>query len=181
MTDPSPTALHASSIVIDAVCPLVKDDSIYLDWYREGGVTALAPTVSSGSENARETLDRLAAWHRDRTKNTGQGEFAVPASQLDAIQSERWGKYRDEALAFVPVNYLATLDLTGGNSGSAVLDARGELIGLAFDTSLDSVISDWGFNVARTRGIVVDPRYILWQLDVVDQARELLTELGVQQ
>ena len=81
----------------------------------------------------------------------------------------------------MPVNYLATLDLTGGSSGSAVLDANGELIGLAFDASLDSVISDWGFNVARIRGIVVDPRYILWQLDVVDQARELLVEFGVRQ
>lgn len=64
MIDQTAAALHASSIVIDAVCPLVKDDSIYLDWYREGGVTALAPTVSGGTESARETLNRIAAWHR---------------------------------------------------------------------------------------------------------------------
>jgi membrane dipeptidase len=55
--------LHADSIVIDAVCPLVMDDPRYLDWYREGGVTAIAPTVG-GWENARRTLDRVAAWHR---------------------------------------------------------------------------------------------------------------------
>jgi membrane dipeptidase len=55
--------LHADSIVIDAVCPLVMEDLTYLQWYREGGVTALAPTVGS-TESARVSLDRLAAWHR---------------------------------------------------------------------------------------------------------------------
>lgn len=55
--------LHSDSIVIDAVCPLVSDDPQYLDRYREGGVTALAPTIGS-TENARSTLKRLARWHR---------------------------------------------------------------------------------------------------------------------
>jgi membrane dipeptidase len=55
--------LHKHSIVIDAVCPLVMDDPSYLDWYREGGVTALAPTMAS-TESARATLNRLAFWHR---------------------------------------------------------------------------------------------------------------------
>jgi len=56
-------SLHLDSVVIDAVCPLVSDDFQYLDWYREGGVTALAPTVGS-TESARSTLNRLAAWCR---------------------------------------------------------------------------------------------------------------------
>jgi membrane dipeptidase len=55
--------IHSDSIVIDAVCPLVIDDPRYLDWYREGGLTAVAPTVGS-TEGARATLNRLAAWHR---------------------------------------------------------------------------------------------------------------------
>jgi membrane dipeptidase len=55
--------LHAESIVIDAVCPLVLDNGVYIDWYRAGGVTALAPSVGS-TESARTTLNRLAAWHR---------------------------------------------------------------------------------------------------------------------
>lgn len=63
MTDKTAVDFHAGSIVIDAVCPLVMDDPGYLDWYREGGVTALAPTVSA-ADNARTTLNRLAAWHR---------------------------------------------------------------------------------------------------------------------
>jgi membrane dipeptidase len=64
MTDTTAAALHATSIVIDAVCPLVMDNPTYVDWYREGGLTAIAPTVGGWEENARATLDRLAAWHR---------------------------------------------------------------------------------------------------------------------
>src|SRR5579885_3691124 len=62
-SEESAAKLHADSIVIDAVCPLVMDDPQYLDWYREGGVTVLAPTIAS-TESARETLNRLASWHR---------------------------------------------------------------------------------------------------------------------
>jgi membrane dipeptidase len=63
MKRPSAESIHSNSIVIDAVCPLVSDDHQYLDWYREGGVTALAPTIGS-TESARSTLNRLARWRR---------------------------------------------------------------------------------------------------------------------
>ena len=63
LVDLTSSGVHAKSIVIDAVSPLVMADTKYLDWYREGGVTALAPSVAS-IENARATLDRLAPWHR---------------------------------------------------------------------------------------------------------------------
>ena len=80
----------------------------------------------------------------------------------------------------MPVNYLATLDITGGNSGSAALNAKGELIGLAFDGTLDSIISDWDFNKANTRDIQVDIRYILWNMKHVDHADNLLKEMNVE-
>jgi membrane dipeptidase len=63
MNDTASAGVHATSIVIDAVCPLVKDDPQYLDWYRAGGVTAVAPTIAT-TEGARVALSRLAAWHR---------------------------------------------------------------------------------------------------------------------
>lgn len=62
MTSDHASILHSNSIVIDAVCPLLTDPK-YLDWYREGGVTAVAPTVGSTGD-ARTTLSRLAPWHR---------------------------------------------------------------------------------------------------------------------
>jgi hypothetical protein len=110
-------------------------------------------------------------------KYTGKGEFDAPAAQLAAIKANQFGKYQVGSLGSVPVNYLATLDITGGNSGSPVLNSRAELVGLAFDGTLDSVISDWDFNPATTRTIAVDVRYMLWQMEVVDHANNVLKEL----
>jgi hypothetical protein len=113
-------------------------------------------------------------------KATGEGEFNAPATQLAAIRAKDFGKYVDTRLKTVPVNYLGTLDITGGNSGSAALNSKGELIGLAFDGTLDSIISDWDFNKANTRDIQVDVRYILWNMKHVDHADKLLKEMGVE-
>ena len=113
-------------------------------------------------------------------KATGEGEFNAPQAQLAAIKAKDFGKYVDPKLKTVPVNYLATLDITGGNSGSATLNGKGELIGLAFDGTLDSIISDWDFNKANTRDIQVDVRYILWNMKHVDKADNLLKEMNVQ-
>lgn len=113
-------------------------------------------------------------------KATGQGEFNAPAAQLAAIKAKDFGKYVDPHLKAVPVAYLATLDITGGNSGSAALNAKGELIGLAFDGTLDSIISDWDYNKANTRSIQVDLRYMLWQMKHVDKADRLIKEMGAE-
>ncbi|HZX27361.1 MAG TPA: S46 family peptidase [Telluria sp.] len=115
-----------------------------------------------------------------KAKATGEGEFNAPQRQLDAINDKDFGKYVDPVLKTVPVDYLATLDITGGNSGSAALNAKGEWIGLAFDGTLDSIISDWDFNKAMTRDIQVDLRYILWNMKHVDHADNLLKEMGAE-
>jgi len=111
-------------------------------------------------------------------KATGEGEFNAPQAQLDAIKAKAYGDYKVDALNSVPVNFLATLDITGGNSGSAVLNSKAELVGLAFDGTLDSIISDWDFNVDNTRSIQVDHRFMLWQMQL-DGAENLLKEMGV--
>lgn len=110
-------------------------------------------------------------------KNTGEGEFDAPKAQIEAIKAERYGNYYEKSLDSVPVNFLATLDITGGNSGSPVLNSRAELVGLAFDGTLDSVLSDWDFNPVTTRTIAVDARYMLWQMSEVDKAQNLLHEM----
>ncbi|EKE87545.1 S46 family peptidase [Idiomarina xiamenensis] len=113
-------------------------------------------------------------------KATGEGEFDAPDAQLEAIAAKNYGDYFVPSLNSVPVNFLATLDITGGNSGSAVLNGKGELVGLAFDGTLDSIISDWDFNVDNTRSIQLDSRYMLWQMSQVDGAQNLLKEMGVE-
>ncbi|MFB9246199.1 S46 family peptidase, partial [Massilia antarctica] len=77
----------------------------------------------TGSWTAFTTVKGVVA------KATGEGEFNAPAAQLAAIKAKDFGKYVDPKLKTVPVDYLATLDITGGNSGSAALNSKGELIG----------------------------------------------------
>jgi len=107
------------------------------------------------------------------------GEFDAPQVQLDAIKAKQYGNYYVKSLDSVPVNFLATLDTTGGNSGSPVLNKKGELVGLLFDGTLDAVISDWDFNPKKVRSICLDARYMLWQMSVVDKATRVLDEMGV--
>jgi V8-like Glu-specific endopeptidase len=112
-------------------------------------------------------------------KHTGEEPFAAPKAALDAIAAKKFGPYVDPALGEVPVNFLADLDITGGNSGSATLNAKGELTGLVFDGNIEAMASDWVFMPTITRSIHVDIRYVLWVMDAVDGADHLLTEMGV--
>lgn len=114
-------------------------------------------------------------------KHTGQGDFDAPKYQLDAIQALRSGKktpYLDPALKDVPVNFLSTVDTTGGNSGSPTLNAKGELVGLLFDGTYESVASNYLFDPVTTRSIHVDSRYLLWNMAEVDGAANLLAEMS---
>ncbi len=111
-------------------------------------------------------------------KNTNEGLFDVTAVQLEAIAQRRFGPWQVAALKDVPVNYLADLDVTGGNSGSPTLNAKGELVGLIFDGIWESVASNWVFDPALTRTIHVDSRYMLWLIDEVFPAPAILRELG---
>ncbi len=112
-------------------------------------------------------------------KHTGEGEFDATTPQLDAIAARRFGPWEVAALKDVPVNYLADLDVTGGNSGSPTLNAKGELVGLIFDGIWESVASNWVFDPTITRTIHVDSRYMLWIMDEVYPAPAILEELGI--
>ena len=112
-------------------------------------------------------------------KATGQEPFDAPQMQLDAIRAKRYGGLEDRKLGTVPVNFLSDLDITGGNSGSPVLDAQGKLVGLAFDGNWESVSSNWVFDAAVTRMISVDQRYMRWIMQEAYPAPQLLEELGV--
>ena len=112
-------------------------------------------------------------------KETGKDPFIVPAALKQAIQGKRYGVFKDKALGTVPVNFLSSADTTGGNSGSAVMNGRGELVGLNFDSTYESITKDWYFDTAITRAIHVDIRYMLWVMKEVDHADNLLKEMTV--
>jgi len=119
------------------------------------------------------TIDQIPA------KATGVEPFDAPRALLDAVRARRFGGQADRMLDTVPVNFLSDLDVTGGNSGSPVLNARGQLVGLLFDMNWESVSSNWVFDAEITRTISVDQRYMRWIMQEVFPAPRVLQELGV--
>jgi hypothetical protein len=113
-------------------------------------------------------------------KNTGVEPFACPPRLLAAAKLGDFGRYVDPTLHDVPACFLTTNDITGGNSGSPVMNGNGELVGLAFDGNYEAIDSDFRFDPTLARTIAVDIRYVLWCMDYVDKAHWIMRELGVQ-
>ncbi|KAB7768456.1 S46 family peptidase [Xanthomonas maliensis] len=112
-------------------------------------------------------------------KNTGTVPFDAPAPLLQAIARGDFGSTADPQLKTQTVNFLTNLDTTGGNSGSPVLNARGELIGLNFDSNWESVSASWWYDPRYKRAIHVDMRYLRWLLAKVYPAPQLLREMAL--
>jgi hypothetical protein len=111
-------------------------------------------------------------------KDTGVVPFNSPKRLLEKARAGSFGGYADPDLGTLPVNFLSTNSVTNGSSGSATLNAWGELCGLAFDTNLEAVAADYFYDPRWTRTIHVDLRYLLWVAQEVDGATELVEELG---
>ncbi len=111
-------------------------------------------------------------------KATGEAPFRAPEALLAAAKKIP-GPYADHELRSVPVDFLSTCDITGGNSGSPTLNAKGELVGLAFDGNWEGVDSDFLFDPEIVRTIHVDTVYMRWVMDEVDNAHDLLREMGL--
>ena len=112
-------------------------------------------------------------------KNTGTYPFDAPGPLLDAIAKGDFGSTADPVLKTQTVDFLTNLDTTGGNSGSPVLNARGELIGLNFDSNWEAVSASWWYDPRYKRAIHVDMRYLRWLLAKVYPAPALLAEMGL--
>ncbi|MBE8166929.1 MAG: S46 family peptidase, partial [Shewanella sp.] len=107
-------------------------------------------------------------------KDTGVDPFNAPKKQLELIKQKQYGEYYMKEIGSVPVNFLSTLDTTGGNSGSPTLNGRAELVGLLFDGVYESIIGDWGYDPQTNRSIQLDSRYMLWVMKYLDNADNLL-------
>jgi hypothetical protein len=105
-------------------------------------------------------------------------EFIVPKELKEKILKKEYGQYADKT-GKLPVCFLSDNDITGGNSGSPILNAEGHLIGLAFDGNWEWLASNLSFNEDLQRTINVDSRYVLWVIGEVYGAKNIIEELDI--
>ena len=111
-------------------------------------------------------------------ENPDNAELVVPAKLRELYEAGDYGRYANER-GELPVAFLANCDITGGNSGSPMLNARGELIGLAFDGNWEAMSGDVAFEPELQRTISVDVRYVLFIIDKFAGAGWLLDEMNI--
>ncbi|WP_177761191.1 S46 family peptidase [Flavobacterium sp. I3-2] len=127
--------------------------------------------VNDAAENWYTTLQGTIAKHK-----AGDEEFEVPQRLIDLYNNKDFGTYADEN-GVLHVNFLTDHDITGGNSGSPVLNGKGELIGLAFDGNIEAMAGDVIYDPKLQRTINVDVRYILFIIDKYAGATNLIEEM----
>tara|TARA_R110000851_G_scaffold63303_2_gene144826 strand:- start:23604 stop:25745 length:2142 start_codon:yes stop_codon:yes gene_type:complete len=108
----------------------------------------------------------------------GDDEFDMPQKLIDLYENKDFGQYADND-GYLPVNFLTDNDITGGNSGSPVLNGKGELIGLAFDGNIEAMAGDVIFDDQLQRTINVDIRYVLFLIDKFAGASHIIDELTI--
>lgn len=107
----------------------------------------------------------------------GDYEFDLPANYMDLYKKKDFGQYKDAKRNDVVVGFITTNDITGGNSGSPVINANGELIGLAFDGNYEALSHKIQFDSEYNRTICVDVRYVLWCIEKLGGAKNIINEL----
>jgi hypothetical protein len=107
----------------------------------------------------------------------GDYEFDLPKELIEAVKKKDYGIYKDVRTNDLVVGFITTNDITGGNSGSPVLNGNGELIGLAFDGNYEALSHKIAFDKDLNRTICVDIRYVLWCIDKLGGAKNIIGEL----
>ena len=110
----------------------------------------------------------------------GDPEFDMSQRMLDLYKKKEFGRYIDKD-GSMHVNFLTNNDITGGNSGSPVMNGKGELIGLAFDGNIEAMAGDVIFDKQLQRTINVDIRYVLWVIDIYANAKNIINEIEIVQ
>lgn len=127
--------------------------------------------VNDADKNYYTTLKGTIAKHKK-----GDDEFENPQRLIDLYNKKDYGQYADKK-GYLPVNFLTDHDITGGNSGSPVLNGNGELIGLAFDGNIEAMAGDVIFDPKLQRTISVDIRYVLFIIDKYAGAKHIVDEM----
>ena len=112
-------------------------------------------------------------------KHTGEDPFDVPAKLAELSGKRDFGQWADSKFNDVPVAFTHRCDITGGNSGSPVMNANGELVGLAFDGNYEAMTGDWQYDYDIQRTISVNIKYVLFVTEKFGGADYILKEMGL--
>ena len=138
--------------------------------------------VSYGSVKSYRPRDAVFYDYVTTTKGVlekykaGDYEFDLPKNELE-LKKKDFGQYMDKRRNDLVIGFITTNDITGGNSGSPVINGNGELIGLAFDGNYEALSHKIAFDKDLNRTICVDVRYVLWCIDKLGNAPHLIKEL----
>ncbi|HSR38641.1 MAG TPA: S46 family peptidase [Phnomibacter sp.] len=163
---------------------------LYLKAYREANAKKvmypdanLSMRLSYGQVKAYKPRDAVrydyvttAAGLLEKYK-PGDYEFDLPARQIELLKKKDFGQYIDPVRKDLVVAFITTDDITGGNSGSPVINGSGQLIGLAFDGNYEALSHKINFDKDLCRTICVDIRYVLWCIDKLGGASNIISEL----
>ena len=143
-----------------------------------GSIQALPKSLNPNRQpdapaNYYTTMEGVVAKHK-----AGDAEFENPKRLLELAAAKDYGRYADKD-GYMPINFLSNNDITGGNSGSPVMNGKGELIGLAFDGNIEAMAGDVIFDPKLQRTISVDIRYVLWVVDKYAGATNIIDELTI--
>jgi hypothetical protein len=139
--------------------------------------------VSYGNVKSYRPRDAVAYDYSTTSKGLlekyvpGDYEFDLPARQVELLKKKDFGQYADAARKDLVTGFITTNDITGGNSGSPVINGRGELLGLAFDGNYEALSHKMAFDKDLNRSICVDIRYVLWCIDKLGGATNIIKEL----
>ena len=139
-----------------------------------GKVRALPKDARNDAKiNNYTTLDGTIAKYKPN-----DDEFDISPRLIELNEKKDYGRYADKN-GYMPVNFLSDQDITGGNSGSPVLNAKGELVGIAFDGNIEAMAGDVIFDPKLQRTISVDIRYVLFIIDKFAGAQNIIDELTI--
>ena len=168
---------RADRLYMEGLMEMQKDRNFYPDAnftmrLTYGSVQDYQP-ADGVTYNYYTTLDGVMAKYKP-----GDWEFDVPKDLIKLWENKDYGRYADKNGDLV-VNFITTNDITGGNSGSPVIDAQGNLIGLAFDGNWEAMSGDIAFENEVQRTICMDMRYLLFIIDKMANAQNLMQELKI--
>ena len=177
LTETAPVIAYNENLLTQAVLEMEMDQPHYSDanFSQRMSFGIVSDYTNAGTHH--DFLTTMPSLIEKIEKHGDNPDYKVQQEVLALLKRGDYGRYADQRTGQLPLCFLTTNDITGGNSGSPMFNGRGELIGLAFDGNWDALSSDISFDSTLQRCIGIDIRYVMWLIDRWGQAQHLIDEL----